>query len=188
MIAAASHTQVSFEEYLAVDRASETKHQYIHGVVYAMSGETPEHSRLAMAIGRELGNQLAGKRCAVFSSDLRVRVQATGLATYPDVTVICGKLETDAEDEHTAINPSVIIEETSPITENYDRAGKWAHYRRITSLRAYVLVSQDERLVEVFTRNADESWTVRDVRDGKARLDTIECTLDLETLYPDPLA
>lgn len=132
MIAAASHTQVSFEEYLAVERASETKHQYIHGVVHAMSGGTPEHSRLAMAIGRELGNQLAGKRCAVFSSDLRVRVQVTGLATYPDVTVICGKLETDTEGEHTAINPSVIIEVTSPITENYDRAGKWAHYRRIT--------------------------------------------------------
>ncbi len=188
MVAATSKRPVSFAEYLEIDARSEIKHQYIGGFVYAMSGGSPEHARLAMAIGGELRTQLAGKRCAVYSSDLRARVLATGLATYPDVTIVCGKLELDPEDRHTATNPSVIIEVTSPSTENYDRETKYAHYRRIPSLRAYVLVSQDERLVEVFTRNADDSWTLRDVREGTAQLAEIECTLDLDATYKDPFA
>lgn len=188
MVAVVSKTPVSFAEYLAIDRGGAIKHEYIRGVVHAMSGGSPEHARLAMAIGGDLRAQLAGKRCAVYSSDLRVRVLATGLATYPDVTVVCGKLEVDPEDDHSATNPVVIIEVTSPSTENYDRETKYAHYRRIRSLRAYVLVSQDERLVEVFTRNADESWTLRDVREGVARLDDIGCTLEVEALYRNPLA
>ncbi|MDB5216779.1 MAG: hypothetical protein JWO86_4706 [Myxococcaceae bacterium] len=188
MVAASSKARVSFAKYLELDAGSEIKHEYIGGVVYAMSGGSPEHARLALAIGGELRTQLTGKRCAVFSSDLRVRVSATGLATYPDVTVVCGKLEVDPEDKHSVTNPSVIIEVTSPSTESYDREVKYAHYRRIMSLRAYVLVSQDERLVEVFTRNTDDSWTLRDVRDGTARLADIDCTLDLDTIYRDPLA
>jgi Uma2 family endonuclease len=188
MVAAVTKGPVSFAEYLAIDRANETKHEYIAGQVYAMSGGTPAHARLAMAIGAQLSTQLTGKPCAVYSSDLRVRVLATGLATYPDLTVICGALEVDPEDAHTATNPVVIVEVTSPSSERYDREVKYAHYRQIKSLRAYVLVSQDERLVEVYQRNADESWTLRDVREGKARLGPIECALDLDAVYRDPLA
>jgi Uma2 family endonuclease len=183
-----SKTPLSFAAYLEIDARSETKHEYIGGCVYAMSGGSPEHARLAMAIGGDLRAQLDGKRCAVYSSDLRIRVLATGLATYPDVTVVCGKLELDLEDKHSVTNPVAIIEVTSPSTESYDRETKYAHYRRIPSLRAYVLVSQDERLVEVFTRNADASWTLRDIREGKAMLAEIECTLDLDAIYRDPLA
>jgi Uma2 family endonuclease len=188
VVAAVMKGPVSFAEYLAIDRASETKHEFIAGMVYAMSGGTPAHARLAISIGGELRAQLAGKPCAVFSSDLRVRVLATGLATYPDLTVICGALEVDPEDAHTATNPVVIVEVTSPSSERYDRDVKYAHYRQIESLRAYVLVSQDERLVEVYLRNADESWTLRDVREGKAKLDPIGCALDVEVIYRDPLA
>jgi len=187
MAAAAAHTRTSYGEYLAIDEASDAKHELIDGVVYAMSGGSPEHARLAMAIGGQLSAQLTGRRCAVYSSDLRVRVLATGLATYPDVTVICGKLETDPADAHGAVNPAVIIEVMSPSTEKRDREAKYAHYRRIPSLRAYVLVSQDEPLVEVFTRNADESWTLRDFRHGNARLDDIECVLDVDAIYRNPL-
>ena len=186
MVAASSKGRGTFAEYLALDAANELKHEYVGGVVYAMGGGSPEHARLAMAVGRELGVQLAGKRCAVYSSDLRVRVLATGLATYPDVTVVCGALETDPEDPHGATNPTVIVEVLSPSTEKHDREAKYAHYRRIPSLQAYVLVSQDEQLVEVFTRNADESWTLRDVRTGVARLDAIGCTLDLGAIYASP--
>ncbi len=188
MVAALSSKPVSFEEYLRIDASSETKHEYIGGFVFAMSGGTPEHARLAMAIGTSLTAQLQGKRCAVFSSDLRVRVRATGLATYPDVTVVCGRLEVDPADAHSATNPSVIIEVTSPSTANYDRETKYAHYRRIESLRAYVLVSQDEHLVEVFSRNDDGTWTLRDVRDGQAHIAALECSLDIEGIYRDPLA
>lgn len=184
---AAAPTRSTFAEYLAIDEASDLKHEFIDGVVYAMSGGSPEHARLAMAIGRELGTQLAGKRCAVYSSDLRVRVLATGLATYPDVTVVCGRLETDPMDPHGATNPTLIVEVMSPSTAKHDRESKYAHYRRIPALRAYVLVSQDEQLIEVFTRNADDSWTLRDFRQGKARLDDIECVLDVEAIYANPL-
>jgi len=188
MVAAAAPTRRSFAEYVAIDEANEGKHEFIDGVVYAMAGGTPEHARLAMVVGRELGVQLVGKRCAVYSSDLRIRVLATGLATYPDVTVVCGNLETDPENSHTATNPTVIFEVLSPTTEKHDREDKYAHYRRIPSLRAYVLVSQDERRIEGFTRNADESWTLRDHRAGKTRLESIGCTLDIETIYANPLA
>jgi Uma2 family endonuclease len=186
MAAATAQTR-TFAEYLAIDEARDAKHEFIDGVVHAMSGGSPEHARLAMAIGGQLGAQLAGKRCAVYSSDLRVRVLATGLATYPDVTVVCGKLETAPDDPHGATNPTVIVEVMSPSTEKHDRESKYAHYRRIPSLRAYVLVSQDERLVEVLTRNPDDSWTLRDHREGKARLDDIECALNIEALYANPL-
>ena len=183
---ATSKARRSFAEYLAIDAASEIKHEYIGGGVYAMGGGSPEHARLAMAVGGELRTQLFGKRFAVYSSDLRIRVLETGLATYPDVTVICGALETDPDDPHGATNPTVIVEILSPSTEKHDREAKFAHYRRIPSLRAYVLVSQDEQLVEVFTRNADESWTLRDVRTGAARIDAIECTLDVAAIYASP--
>ena len=188
MVAAHSKVRVPFAEYLAIDARSDAKHEYIDGVVYAMSGGSPEHARLAMAIGLELGAQLRGKRCAVYSSDLRVRVMATGLASYPDITIVCGKLELDPENDHTVTNPAAIIEVSSPSTERYDRETKYAHYRQIVSLRTYVLVSQDERLVEVFTRNTDGTWTLRDVRHGEAKLDEIECTLDIDAIYRDPLA
>jgi Uma2 family endonuclease len=188
MFAAASKTRGSFAEYLAIDASSDIKHEYIGGIVHAMSGGSPEHARLAMAIGGELTAQLRGRRCAVYSSDLRVRVRATGLTTYPDVTVVCGNLELDPEDAHTVTNPAVIIEVTSPSTESYDRETKYAHYRRIESLRTYVIVSQEERLVEVFTRNTDDSWTLRDIREGEARLAEIDCVLNVDAIYRDPLA
>lgn len=185
-MAAAAPTRTTFVEYLAIDEASDLKHEFIDGVVYAMSGGRPEHARLAMAIGSALGTQLAGRRCAVYSSALRVRVLATGLATYPDVTVVCGRLETDPMDRNSATNPAVIVEVMSPSSEKHDRESKYAHYRRIPTLRAYVLVSQDEQLIEVFTRNTDDSWTLRDFRQGKAQLSDIECVLDVEAIYANP--
>src|SRR3954454_3124163 len=144
----------TFEEYLELEQVSQVRHEFYAGEIYAMAGGTPEHAALAAAVTVMLGRQLAGGPCRVYSSDLRIRVLATGLATYPDVTVVCDKLETDPESSHTATNPTVIFEVLSPTTEKYDREDKYAHYRRIPSLQAYVLVSQDERRIEVFTRNA----------------------------------
>jgi Uma2 family endonuclease len=124
----------------------------------------------------------------VFTSDLRIRVLQTGLATHPDVSVFCGALERDPEDPHTATNPVLIIEVLSPSTERYDRDEKFAHYRRIRSLASYVLISQEERRLEVFSRNPDGSWTLRETRDGAADLAAIGCVLPLEEVYRDPLA
>ena len=117
-----------------------------------------------------------------------MRVRETGLATHPDVTVFCGKLERDPTDKNTATNPIVIVEVLSPSTERYDRDEKFSHYRCIPSLASYVLISQEEQRLEVFSRNADGSWTLRETREGAALLAEIGCTLSVESVYRNPLS
>jgi Uma2 family endonuclease len=135
-----------------------------------------------------LGVQLQGKACSVYTSDLKVRVLATGLATYPDVSVVCGGLETDPEDENAATNPKVLVEVPSDSTEAYDRGEKFAHYRRIPSLREYVLISQHEPHIEVFRKNAAGKWELSE--EGHAGdsvpLTSIECDLVVDQIYAGP--
>jgi Uma2 family endonuclease len=107
--------------------------------------------------------------------------------THPDVSVICGSLERDPDDHNTATNPVVIVEVLSPSTQRYDREEKAAHYRRITSLASYVLISQEEQRLEVFSRNGDGSWTLREARSGAVDLPTIGCRLSVEDVYRNPL-
>ncbi|KYF75314.1 hypothetical protein BE11_00675 [Sorangium cellulosum] len=175
-------------EYLEQERASPTKHEFLNGEIFAMAGGTPEHARLCLSVGAELRAQLRGRPCAAYSSDLRVRVRATGLSTYPDVSVVCGRLERDLEDKDAALNPVVLVEVLSDSTEAYDRGQKFAHYRLIPSLREYVLVWQHEPRIEVFHRNEDGSWTLREARAGEgAHLEAIGCTLPVDEVYRDPL-
>lgn len=179
----------TYDEYLAQERTSETKHEFLAGEIFAMAGGTPEHARLAVNVSSELRAQLRRRPCAVFSSDLRVRVLATGLSTYPDVSVVCGKIERDPADEDVAVNPVVLIEVLSDSTEAYDRGEKFAHYRRIPSLKEYVLVSQRDRRIEVFRRNADDTWTLHETCEhGRAKLASIDCELPVDEVYDDPFA
>ncbi|AUX32736.1 MULTISPECIES: Uma2 family endonuclease [Sorangium] len=179
----------SYAEYLEQERASPTKHELLNGEIFAMAAGTPDHARLCVSVGAELRAHLRGRPCAVYSSALRVRVQATGLSTYPDVGVVCGRLERDPEDADAALNPIVLIEVLSDSSEAYDRGQKFAHYRRIPSLREYVLVSPHEPRIEVFHRNEDGSWTLREARAGEgAQLQAIGCTLSVDDVYRDPLA
>jgi Uma2 family endonuclease len=180
--------QYSYRQYVDLVTSSDVRYEFCDGTVYAMSGGSPEHSGLAANVIQILGSQLSDKPCRVFTSDLRIRVLETGLATYPDVSVFCGTLELDPEDSHTATNPVLIIEVLSPTTERYDRDEKFAHYRRIPSLASYALISQEEHRLEVFSRNPDGSWTLRETRRGAADLSAIGCVLPLEDVYRDPLA
>lgn len=178
----------TFAEYLAIDDASDTRHEYVNGDVLAMSGGTLEHSQIAANVIGELGAQLRGRPCSVFTSDARVRVLATGLATYPDVTVVCGSIERDPENKQTITNPIVLVEVLSDSTESYDREEKLAHYRRIPSLREYLLVSQRARMITHLSRNDDGSWTLRDVEPpGAVRLPSIGCELVFDEVYRNPL-
>src|SRR5450432_4554279 len=127
MSSPAAARQYSYREYLDLEASSDLRREFCNGTVYAMSGGSPEHSGLASNVIQILGGQLSGKPCRVFTSDLRIRVLETGLATYPDVSVFCGTLELDPEDSHTATNPVLIIEVLSPTTERYDRDEKFAH-------------------------------------------------------------
>lgn len=147
------HHRFSYAEYLARERDTGLRHEFLDGQVFAMTGGTPEHARLIAEVSFALRDAVDPKRCRVFSSDLRIRIAATGLATYPDVAVVCGTVEVDRDDANAIVNPTVLVEVLSPSTEAYDRGEKWAHYRRIESLQAYVLVAPVAERIEAFVRS-----------------------------------
>lgn len=180
---ATQHAVFSVHDYVLLERDSSVKHEYFDGQIRAMSGGTPEHARLSAVISRILDAALDGSRCTVYSSDLRVCVRKTGLRTYPDVTVVCGPLESDPEDENGATNPIVIVEVASKSTEKYDRGEKLDNYKQIRSLKEYVLVSQRERAIEVFRRTSG-GWTNHMARSGdQIVLSSVGVTLDVDTVY-----
>src|SRR5436853_2984703 len=137
----------TYTEYLALEASSNVKHEFLDGQIYAMAGGTPEHAALAAAVIGLLFPQLRDGRCRAYDSDLRVRTPS-GLATYPDVTVICGPTERDAADLQAVTNPMLIAEVLSRSTEEYDAGDKFEHYKTIASLQQYVLVSHRDRSVE----------------------------------------
>lgn len=179
----------TFAEFVAQERARDTKHELVNGEVFAMAGGTIEHGRLASNVTISLGAQLRGRPCSLFSSDVMIHVLATGLATYPDLSVVCGALERDPEDANTIVNPIVLVEVLSDSTEAYDRGEKFAHYRRIPSLREYVLVSQDEPRIEVFRRGEDGIWSLHEAgAKERVKLASITCELSVDDVYANPLA
>jgi Uma2 family endonuclease len=178
------HHDSTFADYLAVERVSETKHEFDAGEIVAMSGGTARHSALAARMITALGNTCS-PGCTVFTSDMRVRVVATGRATYPDVSMVCGPIEYDSEDaaRTTLINPMLLVEVLSVTTEKGDRGNKWMHYQRIPSLQEYVLVSPELR-IEIFRRTPSGTWEYFEAREGTVRLASGP-TLDLAMLYGD---
>ncbi len=163
---AASPVHVSYEDYLELEaRSDDVKHEWCEGVVYAMSRGTPEHARLTMRIGAALLVALKGK-CEVFSPDAMLYVESAQLSTYADTSVVCGKVETMSVKKNgrslgeAITNPTIVVEVLSEGTERYDRDGKFKAYRQLRSLHEYVLVSQDERRIEVYRRDEDERWSV----------------------------
>lgn len=147
---------ISPEEYLRRERASDERHEYFAGRIYAMSGASREHSMICSNTLGSLWNQLRGKPCEVHSSDLRVQVSDTGLYTYPDLSVVCGKKLFADEHVDTLLNPKIVIEVLSPSTEAYDRGDKFAHYRTLDSLTDYLLIAQDKPRIEHYRRSGDE--------------------------------
>jgi Uma2 family endonuclease len=181
----------SFDEYLLLEEIAEVKHEFLEGEVWAMAGGSPEHAAIIGNVTTLLNVQLRGQRCRVHSTELRVRIKATGLGTYPDVTVICGRLERDPDDRtgHTAINPRVVVEVLSPSTEEYDRGEKLSHYQLSPSLEEVVLVAHDRPEVEVVRREADGTWSRHIAGIGDtARVTSIGCDLSVAEVYRDPLA
>jgi Uma2 family endonuclease len=187
--------QVSYAEYLALEEQSPTKHEWLNGLLRDLNAptalsNTPDHAALAAAVIFLLGLQLRGKPCRVFSSDLKVRVLATGLATYPDVTVVCSKLEIDPQDANAATNPTLLVEVLSESSEVYDRGEKFAHYRRLLSLRVYVLVSYLTPRIEVWRRNDVNRWELAQEAGAgeRAELASIAGELAVDEVYADLLA
>lgn len=183
-ISASTRPHYTYEEYLAYERGSELKHEFVDGEIVAMAGGS-RHSALAARMTAALENaRPAG--CIVFQSDMRLRVLSTGVAMYPDVSMVCGPTETDPADPNneTITNAALLVEVLSPSTEQYDRVYKWQQYQRIPSLQEYVLVSQAQPRIEIYRRLPAGSWEYFDVQDGTVQLSS-GATLDLTALYAD---
>ena len=175
------------EEYLARERVAPHKSEYYRGQIFAMAGGTPRHNTTGGNIFARLRGLLRGTPCRPYNSDQRIRIPANGLSTYPDVSVVCGELQLDAQDRESIVNPRVIFEVLSKSTENYDRGKKFDLYRQLDSLREYILVAQDEPHVERFVRQEDGSWLLTVFKEMEAVLElpTLACVLPLSEIYED---
>lgn len=174
---------------MRLEEMSNVRHEYMDGEIFAMAGGTPEHGGICANTIALLSAQLAGRRCRVFTSDVRVRVRATGLDTYPDVSVVCGAVERDPRDPQALANPVVLVEVTSTSTEGYDRGEKLEHYKQIPSLREVVIVSHTERRLDRWRREDDGRWTLESTTgEAKARLHSVGGELGLDAVNFDPLA
>lgn len=178
-------TRVTPEEYLAIERQSEYKSEYIGGEIFAMTGASRKHNLITVNITRELSQQLRGRPCEAYASEMRVRIPTTRNYTYPDLAVVCEEPQFEDDYLDTLINPTVLIEVLSPSTEAYDRGRKFAFYRAIESLSEYLLIAQDEYRVEQYTRQPDARWLLSDYRtlEETVELPSIQCHLSLKEVY-----
>jgi Uma2 family endonuclease len=175
---------LSAQEYLERERLAEYS-EFYRGETFAMVGGTPRHSLIKSNALGEILFRLKGRLCTAYNSDLRILIAATGLYTYPDISVIRGELQFDDAKRDTVLNPTLIVEVLSDSTEAYDRGKKFEHYRKIPTFREYILVSQDSPKLERFTRNPDDTWTLTVVTGLDQSLDlvTIGVTLPLAEVY-----
>jgi Uma2 family endonuclease len=175
--------QHSFRDYLEVEEVSTIKHEFLAGEIYAMAGGTPEHAALSAALIVLVGAHLRGGPCRIYTSDLRVRVMPTGLATYPDAAVICGPLFRDPESPSHVTNPTIVFEVLSPGTEAYDLGEKREHYQQIESLQMYIVVAQDRPAIETWRRDG-ATWTHSALTAGqRVTIDAIGLDLSVDELY-----
>lgn len=179
----AEHTTEA--EYLASERASEFKHEFIDGIVYAMSGGSLNHNLITSSTIATLHRQLSGQGCRTLTSDMKVRLPATGSYAYPDVSVVCGTPQLNDDEGDVLLNPTLIVEVLSPSTEAHDRGRKFQLYRGLESLQEYVLIAQDSPRIERFVRQNDGTWQFNDAQGLDAALDlsSVAVTLTLAEVY-----
>ena len=172
-------------EYLDLERSLESKNEFFDGEVFAMSGGTPLHSQIAANLIQVIGRRLSGGRCVVYTSDLRLKIQATGLFTYPDLSVVFGPIQFAAGTDDTVVNPTVIVEVLSDSTEAYERGAKFENYRRMPSLREYLLVGQKGPRIEQFVRQENEQWLLREAAglDATLALPSLEIKISLAEVF-----
>ncbi len=177
--------RLSPEEYLAFERESETKHEYLDGEIFAMSGASRRHNLISLNVGAQFWNQFRNRSCESYTSDMRVRIPATGLYTYPDVVVVCEEPTFDDGELDTLTNPTLLVEVLSPSTADYDRGAKFGHYRTIPSLREVLFIAQDEVHVVHYRRQDDDTWLLVETRDleGTVELPKVGASLSVAEVY-----
>lgn len=184
------HHRYTYADYVALELQSPTKHEFLDGEIYAMAGGSEDHSALAAEVLRALGNALEDRPCRVHTSDLRIYVEAVGLATFPDGAVICGQLEQhEPSPNATALNPSVLLEVTSDSSEEYDTGDKLRYYQTIPTLKEYIIVSHRERRITVHQRRLDpetqtDVWVARvAIAGGRVEVPSIGTSLSCDRIY-----
>jgi Uma2 family endonuclease len=177
--------RITPQEYLIRERQASIKSEFYQGEIFAMGGGSANHSLIAANFAGEARNALKDKPCTVFNSDLRVQVQATGLYTYPDATIVCGEQIFDDDHRDTLLNPTVIVEVLSDSTEKYDRGKKSNHYRQIKSLKELILIAQDRPQVERFTRQPNGDWLFNEQKELSAEfeLKSLGISVAMSELY-----
>ena len=185
MVAVAKPPYISPQEYLERERTAGSKSEYCAGVLYAMSGASEAHNLISINLAAGLWAQFKGRPCKVYTSDMKVFVDKTGLYTYPDVVVLSGEAHFHDRYKDVLLNPSVILEVLSPSTEAYDRGKKFSHYQQITTLTDYVLITQDRMRLERYQRQTDGSWRYTCHEDGQEviRFPALNCELRLVDIY-----
>lgn len=171
------------EEYLERERRAEYKSEYFAGEIVAMAGAKRKHNLIAGNIFASLYAQLREKPCEVYSNDMKVQADKAKQFSYPDVVVVCGEPQFRDNQDDVLQNPTVIVEVLSPSTEAYDRGEKFLRYRRLESLQEYLLVTQNERRVEHFTKQSDGSWRMTETTEGDFELESVGCTLAFDDIY-----
>jgi Uma2 family endonuclease len=188
------HRLFTIDEYLALERTDEERHEYLDGCVYAMAGESPDHGRICTNLTRRLAEQLDGTGCEIFAKDTKVRCGPSprpgqsmqGLFAYPDLVVVCGALQFHDQVQDVLLNPLVIVEVLSPSTEAFDRGEKFRRYRRwLPTLTDYVLVAQDRPVIDHYQRQEGDNWLLRTLEglDARLELTSIACTVPLSQVY-----
>lgn len=174
----------TYAQYVALERVSPTKHEFFDGEIYAMAGGSEDHSAIAAKVIAALDGAVGDRPCRVHTSDMRLYVEAVGLATFPDGTVICGSFQQHPPSpDATALNPAILLEVTSDSSEEYDTGGKLEAYKTIPSLREYIVVSHRERRITVH-RRTDDGWVMRvAIAGGRVTVDTLGTELVIDAIY-----
>ena len=177
---------LSAAQYLDLERLSEMRHEFLDGLMYAMAGESRDHSRICFNLATVIGSRIRDSNCEGFSPNMKVRTGLGDLYAYPDLMIVCGAARFHDEHGDVLLNPTVIFEVLSPSTEKYDRGEKSLRYRsQIESLQDYVLVSQDQAQVEHYHREADGTWSAGEISglESSLTLASIDCEVPCAEIY-----
>jgi Uma2 family endonuclease len=175
----------TIEEYLQMERASEMKHEYYQGEIFAMAGASNRHITISSNLIAELHPRLKTSPCFPYGSDMRIHIPENTLFTYPDISIICGEIKTFDKDIDTALQPTILIEILSKSTRNYDLGGKFKLYRDIPTLKEYMLVDSEKIGVEIFRINEHNHWELEEYKDLQeiVTLPAIGVSVSMEDIY-----
>lgn len=172
-------------EYLLMERQAATRHEYYQGEIFALAGASLNHNKIVVNLVREISWQFKKRPCVVYANDMRVKVEASGLYTYPDIVALCGDAQVEDSQADTLVNPQLIIEVLSPSTEQYDRGLKFDLYRKLESLQEYILVSSLKWQIMHYLRQGPNQWLLREIENlaDSLKMSSIQCEIPLAEIY-----